>query len=87
MFSGVINPEVDASVAVMDFLPEGGAAPGPVSRCSLCGEFVRVLPSVPLVIVELASWVALWGDMAFGLLMDAEQTCSSVDDKMVCCAS
>ena len=59
------HPDVDEVVAVTDFLPVDGSKTGDAPRCPVCGDYIGMLPLLPPVRVELETWGANFGDIAF----------------------
>jgi len=60
------NPKADAGAAVTDFVPVDGSQTGEAPRCPSCGKYLGMLPLIPPVRVELETWGADFGDIAFG---------------------
>lgn len=60
------NPKAERGDAVTDYLPVDGSRMGDAPRCHVCGKFLGMLPLLPPVRVELETWGAQWGDIAFG---------------------
>lgn len=64
------NPRAGEGSAVTDFLPVDGSRTGEAPRCSVCGKYVGMLPLLSPVLVELETWGAEFGDIAFGPAME-----------------
>jgi hypothetical protein len=60
------NPSAGDGDAVSDFLPVDGSRTGVAPRCSVCGEFLGMLPLLQPIRVEIEGWGSRWGDVAFG---------------------
>jgi hypothetical protein len=59
-------PKAGEAPAVTYFLPAAGSRTGDAPRCSVCGNFVGMLPLLPRIRVELETWERMFGDIVFG---------------------